>query len=394
MGRSRWTAGVTGVAAAIALVVVGYRVTRDPKPRAAPAPSPSEAPWESPPESPSESPSPSPSPSAEALPPEETRAKAPAAAGADDPRRPPPPAFVSHSADPCRAIAEASIPDGYEVVSAQGITVASQPGEPTLNEPTVFAYLVAGLLEEAALRTGTARRDRLTVVRYTSSANFHKLTGAPSWADGIYDGSVRLPAAGHADFGVLLRTLRHELMHAQLHAGVGCSPFWLNEGAAMQFAGKPPQHEWIRILREHRFVDPESLEGGTFEELSTGDLDVAYGQSLAMVLIMAERRGASALGDALRELDAAATQPKRPGRQGLWARLYPQVGRREIADSLARRVFKVPQGPELDGIFAGAVCCYGRGSISELGCRGAPLNPGKHFWVDSSREPRAYCEVD
>jgi hypothetical protein len=383
MGLPRLTAGVIGGAAVIALVAAGYLTTRAEAPKGATTPRP--------PEPASESPSDFAAPSAEAPP--EPRAEAPPAARAADPKNTPPP-FVSHSADPCHAISEQTVPEGYEVVTALGITVASQPGEPVLNEPTAFAHLVAGLLEEAALLTGTARRDRLTVIRYTSSESFHKLTRAPSWADGIYDGAVKLPADSRADFGVLLRTLRHELMHAQLHAGVGCTPFWLNEGAAMQFGGKPPQREWIRILRERRLIDPDSLEGGTFEELSTSDLDVAYGQSLAMVLFMTARRGAIGIAEALRELDVAATQPLRPGRQGLWARLYPSVGRREIADSLAQRIFKVPQGPELDGIFAGAVCCYGQSSISELGCRGAPLNPGKHFWVDKSREPRAYCEVD
>lgn len=392
MGRSRWTVGAIGVITitVIALAAGTYRASsRDPKPKTASRPSPPEEP------SPSDTTPPA------TTPPEDTSEETRAAA---EPAREPcpngscaetdasPPAFVSHSADPCRGIVE-NVPKDYEVVTVQGITVASQPGE-RFNEPTAFAYLVAGLLEEAALLTGTARRDRLTVVRYASNAEFHRLTTAPSWADGIYDGAVKLPAESSADFGVQLRTLRHELMHAQLHAAAGCTPFWLNEGAAMQFGGKPPKREWIRILREHRVVDPDSLEGGTFTELSVSDLDVAYGQSLAMVLIMAERRGASALGDALHELDVLATQPERRGKPGLWARLNPQMNRREIADYLARRIFKVPEGPELDGIFAGAVCCYGQGSIRELGCRGAPLIPGKHFWVDKTREPRAFCEVD
>src|SRR5258706_549503 len=76
-------------------------------------------------------------------------------------------------------------------------------------------------------------------------------TGAPPWAGGAYDGAVRVPAAPRNELGVSIATLRHEVMHAQLHAAVGCLPVWFNEGTAMYFAGAVPALEWLKLLRTH-----------------------------------------------------------------------------------------------------------------------------------------------
>ncbi|MFT3698739.1 MAG: hypothetical protein QM831_36670 [Kofleriaceae bacterium] len=51
--------------------------------------------------------------------------------------------------------------------------------------------------------------------------------------------------APHQDLGVMLGTLRHEAMHAQLHAGAGCIPAWLDEGLAQQFGHSVPVDEWL-----------------------------------------------------------------------------------------------------------------------------------------------------
>jgi hypothetical protein len=89
-----------------------------------------------------------------------------------------------------------------------------------------------------------------------------------------------------------------------------------------------------------------------------------------------------------------ATLRHLPPRSPLWPHLRPTAGKGELLDALAYRVFGVPRGPALDAIFQGAVCCYGTNSIAEFGCRGAPIEPGKHFWIDESRKPRAFCELD
>lgn len=296
-----------------------------------------------------------------------------------------------HSADPCRPVAEPSIPDGDERLTAQNITLAWPEGGPSLREPTAFAYLVAGLLEEAASVTGTVRVDRLTVIFYSTLEEFRALSGAPKWAGGLYDGAVKIPMMKGEPFGASLTTLRDELMHAQLHAGVGCTPLWFNEGLAMHFAGRPLRQEWMRMLRDGQALAPASLETSTVEEGTRDDIDLVYAQSLAMVLFMVERRPADAgIREAISELAGVGSSPS--NRLRLWSRHYSEVGGRELLDFLARRIFKLRRGPELDAVFQTAVCCHGD-DLSDFGCYGAPLVPGKSIWFDRNRTPSAICRA-
>src|SRR5882672_2942083 len=136
--------------------------------------------------------------------------------------------------DPCTGLSNPATPAGFETVMVDGVTVAWRPAPPAPQgpydvavAPTAIAYLVHGLLAEAAALTGTPRRERIRVVIYPPEA-FHTETSAPRWADGIYDGgAVRVAARPSAELGVEIATLRHELMHAQLHPA-GCMPAWLN----------------------------------------------------------------------------------------------------------------------------------------------------------------------
>lgn len=363
----------------LGLVVVGYRRSKGPEP--APvrthAPRAESAPEESPPAPPPPHPASLPDPE-----PIEKEAPAPAR------RR-----TRSHTADPCRPVVEPKVPDGFDEVTAEGITVAWPLDGPPVAEPTALAYLIAGLLEEAALFTGTARRERVTVVRYASNEDLHQRGGAPTWASGMYDGTVKVPADQGADFGVRLKTLRHELMHAQLHTGVGCTPLWLNEGTAMAFDRAPPRHAWTRMLRTRRLYDFTSLAASSIDEKALPDVELVYGQSLTMVLFLAGR-GPEALKNAIEELrNAPRTEAVRAAR-GLWDRLHPGVSQRDLLDSLSRRMLGLPMGRELDELLQGAVCCWGMSRLDKFGCRGAPLNGDKNTWIDESQKPSATCERD
>jgi hypothetical protein len=260
------------------------------------------------------------------------------------------------------------------------------PGDGVITEPTAFAYLAAGLLEEAAKVVGTERRDRVTVIVYGSVDEFHEVGGAPRYAAGMYDGAVKLPPA-YGDFGVRTKTLRHELMHAQLHATVGCMPVWLNEGAAQQFAQEIPQGAWLRALRDKRVVPLAKLESSHVADFGTRDLDAIYAQSLAMLLMAEEPPTEDGLRGVLRALK------ERPHGPTLWTRMRPNVGAGELLDALSRRVFGLPTGRELESIFQGAVCCHGT-TLSEFGCRGGPIVPGKRTWFDDRTKPSALCSVE
>jgi hypothetical protein len=310
-----------------------------------------------------------------------------------------PPDLRGHDAvDPCTAGWEPAIPAGFDKVTALGITVAWSPLDAAAASPydiaprpTAVAYLVNGLLDEAATLTGTARRERLTVIVYASQAEYFARTGAPRWSSGLYDGgAVRMPVTLTAELGVAAATLRHELMHAQLHAAVGCIPAWFNEGVAMYFAGAPPVREWMQMLRGHEPFDLAALQGPSLAEMTSDNARRAYAESLAMVMLLVEQTGEPGLRTALQTLEGLKRESPRAGLE-LWDRLVPGTGHGTVIDALARKVFGVPTGGELDAILRGPMCCAGLRAVSELSCRAGPPPPegaGREGWIDERSESR------
>jgi len=304
-------------------------------------------------------------------------------------RRPP-----RHTADPCGPVLPVHLPEDAASVTALGVTVTWPSGDPPIAETTAFAYLVAGLLEEAALLTGTTRREHVTVVVYPTEELFHQLSGAPAWADGLYSSAVHVPVSSRGDFDVRLTTLRHELMHAQLHSAVGCMPVWFNEGLASRFGGRPPRRAWLRMLRERQLIDFQTLEASSVDEASRGNVDIVYAQGLAMVLLLEERSPGDAIEDAVADLIARRGQPRSEVAR-LWSRRAPGVSERDVLSALSQRILGMPTGPALERQFRdNAACCYGTTKIQTFGCRWAPKQPDKHAWLDDSRLPYAHCEVE
>ncbi len=221
---------------------------------------------------------------------------------------------------------------------------------------------------------------------------FHAETHAPRWSDGVYDGgAVRVAARPSAELGVEIASLRHELMHAQLHP-LGCMPAWLNEGTAMYFAGPPPVRSWLRMLRSPDSVDLGELSVPSFVQLPDESAERAYAESLAMVLYIVDRAGEAGLRAAVQALRAAGTGTPRAG-QELWDRLYPGIGHRAVVESLAHRVFGVAPGSELDALLRGAVCCHGLRSAGELRCRGVAPRADRRRWMDYTATPVALCDA-
>ncbi len=274
------------------------------------------------------------------------------------------------TSDPCEPLVEPTVPAEYERVTASNVTVAWPAGVKVL-EPTSLGYTIAGLLEEAAIATGTEPRERLTVFLHGSRDDLHLATGTPEWATGVYDGALHLVAEPSTDFGVRISTMRHEVMHAQLHAGVGCMPAWFNEGAAQYFAGRPPLQTWMTMLKEREAFDFDALAAPTIVEAPKEDASKLYAQSLAMVLFELDRSkgGLQAVVASLHEIDASD-----PGRRArlLWKTLNPGVGPGDLRSALAQRIFGVSSERELDGVFDQRVCCSGGRRIDDLSCRAAP----------------------
>ena len=108
-------------------------------------------------------------------------------------------------------------------MTADDVTVAWPLGV-EIAEPTALAHVAAGLLEEAAIVADADRRAKLLVVLHPTVEDLRETTGAPKWASGLYNGAVHIVAIPGREFGVRIETLRHEIMHAELHAAAGCAP--------------------------------------------------------------------------------------------------------------------------------------------------------------------------
>jgi len=158
------------------------------------------------------------------------------------------------------------------------------------------------VLTEAARMLGVAPRRELSVVVYDSREALRAVTCVPGWAGGVYDGTLRLTRDTVIHPDERRRVVRHEGLHAALGAAAGPTPYWFNEGLAQRFADeRSPAHEasWARIRRSGMTIPFPSLEGSFLDIDDPDDARLAYHQSLAMVDLLAQRRGERVFSDAV-----------------------------------------------------------------------------------------------
>lgn len=155
---------------------------------------------------------------------------------------------------------------------------------------------VAGVLEAAYWRIGETLNaypgEALTVVLYTDK-QFQDITRAPAWADGGFDGRIRLAVRGALRTpGVLDRVVTHEFVHAVIASvaprGV---PTWVNEGLASYLESS--DRTWVaRALRAVAGVriPLDRLDGG-FGRFDGATALLAYAESTVAAGLLVERLG-------------------------------------------------------------------------------------------------------
>jgi tetratricopeptide (TPR) repeat protein len=151
---------------------------------------------------------------------------------------------------------------------------------------------------------GVYPSEPIVVLLYTEQ-QFRDVTQAPTWAGGLYDGRIRVPAAGAAQSPqVFERVLVHELAHAMIAtiAPRGL-PTWLHEGLAQHFEGDDVAAAKRRI-DQFGVIPLRHLESG-FGHLNPAQARLAYDESLLVVESLFQRPGTnwSALFRALTESD-------------------------------------------------------------------------------------------
>jgi len=130
----------------------------------------------------------------------------------------------------------------------------------------------------------------------------------PRWADGLYDGGIRVPTVGLARVTPrLTAVLRHELAHSFIHIRTrGNCPAWLQEGIAQWLEGGEPEREDARLAelaRRHEVPALVTLEA-PFTTRPEDALRGAYAASLSAAAHILRTRGVAGLRRLLESLGA------------------------------------------------------------------------------------------
>lgn len=119
-----------------------------------------------------------------------------------------------------------------------GVTVWA-PSSLPVDIATQLAGVVRSDLDAAARLLGGPARPRLVVWAHASLDDFGAATCGTSWSQAFYDGVLHVVLAGPQLEPALLRSARHEALHAQLDFLTPLAPRWLQEGLAQRFAQEP-----------------------------------------------------------------------------------------------------------------------------------------------------------
>jgi hypothetical protein len=164
-----------------------------------------------------------------------------------------------------------------------------------VDEPLGMAVLdtLSQAYAEYARRLGFAPDGPVTVVLQMGTA--FQEGGAPEWAAGTNDGTIRVPVQGiEGPSPRLVRVLRHELAHSFIAARTGGNcPTWLQEGISQWLEGGDPARQDTMVAAaaaSGRLLPLLTLEG-PFQSLPAADVPLAYAESLSAVAHILRRSG-------------------------------------------------------------------------------------------------------
>jgi stage II sporulation protein D len=190
---------------------------------------------------------------------------------------------------PGTAIGQVAAAPAASVLSSEHFELVFPPGQ----QPWVSETLQA--LEDSR-RSLAARAEALPrkvrVETWETTPEFIRATGQPGWAAASNDGqSIALqPLAKLKRRGILLSTLRHELMHLAIHPrrAPGVPP-WFEEGLVLYLTG-----EQVNAAPARDFAG-RSLEQAVTKPRSEAEMKAAYAAARAKVRALARQRGEAAL---------------------------------------------------------------------------------------------------
>jgi hypothetical protein len=139
-----------------------------------------------------------------------------------------------------------------------------------------------------------------------TDGEFPAHASVPHWAQGLFDGQIRLAVSWAALRDERLdKTLRHEYTHALVHARTrGNVPTWLSEGLAVANEGRGTERARRLAWTADRLIPLDELHG-SFMALPPAQVPLAYAESEAAARYLLARHGAAAVRALLTRLGKA-----------------------------------------------------------------------------------------
>lgn len=204
---------------------------------------------------------------------------------------------------------QAEIQDGFAHVEERGVWLDYPPDLLSTNQALSALHIILRSLDDVAELTQTERRASLYAVIYRDRSELLAVTCTPSWAAGLYDGTLRIVAAADSPDGVSTNDVRHEATHAQVIPLGRAEPIWFQEGLA-QYVADFGAFKWTRafelMLRNRTYVPFRSLEQSFLVFDGTNDAALAYQQSIAMVHWLVDVHGKQGIAQAVAALRKGA----------------------------------------------------------------------------------------
>jgi hypothetical protein len=146
----------------------------------------------------------------------------------------------------------------------------------------------------------TSQRLRILLI---ADSSFQMNTGAPPWAGGFFDGTIRIPLPQKAVLSKssqdsLIRVVRHEATHAYLYTFCGdILPSWLSEGLAQRYEGKSI-NSVTQGLAMHSGRNFEALKPGpefneSFVDAKPKEVERLYSRAFFLTEVISESKGAT-----------------------------------------------------------------------------------------------------
>jgi tetratricopeptide (TPR) repeat protein len=134
------------------------------------------------------------------------------------------------------------------------------------------------------------------VILYRKEEFRDVIPGGPGWAEGVFDGRMRIPVASHMlnqVQGPLATVLRHELSHAllSLRSNGRAWPTWFDEGTAQYLSCRQRDCDQFRFPPTPGVFSPVEALNQPFVTLDSVEAGRAYLHSLYMVRGIVRKKG-------------------------------------------------------------------------------------------------------